>query len=250
MNSKIFIIAHKQFKCPAIKNYSPLLVGNKDFDIEGAYKDDIGENIADKNANYCELTGLYWIWKNYNGHEKYIGLVHYRRYFSSTDIFGNSAFFLKDKKIQNILSNNDCILPRPLKLNTTVAKNYYQNGDGRLKDLKTTERIIKKIYPNYLREYREVLNSKEASYCNMMIMSRKYFDDYCKWLFNVLFHVEMQTDLTGYSKSEKRIYGYLSEILLNVWVKKNNLQVRYMPVIFTEESDFKRFKSLIYKMLN
>ena len=84
----------------------------------------------------------------------------------------------------------------------------------------------------------------------MMIMSRKYFDDYCKWLFNVLFHVEMQTDLTGYSKSEKRIYGYLSEILLNVWVKKNNLQVRYMPVIFTEESDFKRFKSLIYKMLN
>lgn len=247
MNSKVFVVAHKKFNCPAIKNYSPLLVGNKDFNIKGAYRDNTGDNIANKNANYCELTGLYWIWKNYVGSEKWLGLVHYRRYFSTTSIFGNHIFFLNDKKIKKILSNKDCILPIPLKLNTTVAKNYYKNGDGKLKDLKTTEYVIKKLYPEYLEAFREVIEGNKASYCNMMIMSRKYFNSYCAWLFDILFQVERKTDLTNYSKSEKRIYGYLSEILLNVWVRKNKLRIQYMPVIFTEENSIKR---LAHKILN
>lgn len=244
-NSKIFVVSHKKFNCPPINNYSTILVGKKDFEMKNSYRDDEGTNIASKNSSFCELTGLYWIWKNYKGNEKWLGLVHYRRYFSNTSLFNDYRFFLNDKKISQIMSKKDCILPKPLAVKNTVAKNYYQNGEGKLKDLNTTGKVIKRLYPEYYSTYNKVLKDTKASYCNMMIMARKYFNEYCQWLFDILFQVEKETDITNYSKSEKRIYGYLSEILLNVWVKYKKLNVKYMPVVFTEESEMRRLKKAL-----
>ena len=86
--SKVWIVVatHKAFPMPTDKMYIPLHVGaegktNEDgtpLDL-GYQKDNTGDNISAKNANYCELTGLYWAWKNLKA--DYIGLVHYRRYF-------------------------------------------------------------------------------------------------------------------------------------------------------------------------
>ena len=84
---KVVIATHKKYKMPSDTMYIPLHVGAEGKKDEkgnildlGYQKDNIGENISELNANFCELTGLYWAWKNLN--YDYIGLVHYRRYFT------------------------------------------------------------------------------------------------------------------------------------------------------------------------
>lgn len=64
----------------------PIHVGkvlHPDVDL-GIQRDDTGDNISLKNSSYCELTGMYWAWKNLRGVDV-IGLCHYRRYF---DFYG------------------------------------------------------------------------------------------------------------------------------------------------------------------
>lgn len=58
---------------------------------------------------------------------------------------------------------------------------------------------------------------------NMFIMKKKYFNEYCEWLFDILEHVENSIDINNYSKQERRVFGYLSELLTDVWIDKNNI---------------------------
>ena len=69
---------------------------SKEKKLIGYQPDNIGDNISSKNPSFCELTGLYWAWKNLDN--EYLGLAHYRRHFKgskkSKDKFDNeiSAF--------------------------------------------------------------------------------------------------------------------------------------------------------------
>ncbi len=47
--------------------------------------DDSGENISEKNPQYCELTPQYWAWKNENF--DFAGFFHYRRYLSFDRVY-------------------------------------------------------------------------------------------------------------------------------------------------------------------
>ena len=89
----IIVAAHKRYTMPADSLYLPLQVGAEGKSDIGYRKDNEGENISEKNPYYCELTGLYWAWKNLEC--EYLGLAHYRRHFK-----GKSCLFLpKFKKI-------------------------------------------------------------------------------------------------------------------------------------------------------
>ena len=78
----VIVAAHKEYQMPTGEMYLPVYVGAAGKkSIEGYRRDDEGENISDLNPYFGELTGLYWAWKNLN--TDYLGLVHYRRHFSS-----------------------------------------------------------------------------------------------------------------------------------------------------------------------
>ena len=101
MESEIFIIAHKECELPEIEGYVPLAVGSVGKEFPDNYlRDDKGDNISRKNDSYCELTGLYWLWRNCC--KDYIGLVHYRRYFvkikKTVKFMGRYLIFYKKHK--------------------------------------------------------------------------------------------------------------------------------------------------------
>lgn len=227
---KIYVVSHKNFNLPAENLYVPIQVGFKeDLFGEKGLRDNTGDNIAAKNKNYCELTALYWIWKNAANVDR-IGICHYRRYFYKNVISKYQNDILKENDLKDIFKNYDIILPEKLNVIGDVEHFYYIQGEGRKKDIDNVKKIITQKYPAYISSLNKVLSGKSASYCNMMITSNKIFSEYCEWLFDILFELEKITDLTGYSEAEARIYGYLSEILLNVWVSKNNYRIKFLPV--------------------
>lgn len=93
---KLLVATHKSYIFPKADCYMPIHVGKRnsklDLDIQG---DDTGENISDKNSSFCELTALYWAWKNLDDY-KYIGLVHYRRYFSGKGLQLNGNYIASE----------------------------------------------------------------------------------------------------------------------------------------------------------
>lgn len=226
MNSEIYIVTHKQVELPKEKGYIPIVVGKNKVEYSYFVRDNTGDNITEKNPNYCELTALYWMWKNADKN-KNIGLCHYRRFFTDF-IFTKKPISIT--KAEKILKKYDVIVPQTwIRLDCTV-QNWFLEIEGKEKDLKNLRDIIQKKYADYLEVYDEVMNGNEAFYCNMFVMPYRLMDKYCEWLFDILFELEKITDLTGYTTAEARIYGFLSERLFNVWVKKNKLKIKYMPM--------------------
>ena len=81
LSISIYIATNKKTNFPLDIVYKPIQVGALATDELFAQLNDMtGESIADKNQYYCELTALYWVWKN-QPFDDIIGLCHYRRFF-------------------------------------------------------------------------------------------------------------------------------------------------------------------------
>ena len=114
--TNILVATHKRYKMPKYKIYLPIHVGKKGKESIGFKGDDTGKNISEKNPYFCELTGIYWAWKNLKS--DYVGLAHYRRHFKgnkkSKDKFEQ---VINEKEVMTLLKYNDIILPK--------KRNYY-----------------------------------------------------------------------------------------------------------------------------
>ena len=233
-NIKIIIAAHKDFVMPKDEMYIPLLVGadnNKEIQVEN--KDNTGDNISNKNAYFCELTGLYWAWKNLDA--DYIGLVHYRRHFS---INKNAAKNMEDKinkvltkkQASEILDKTDIILPCLRKYYIENLYSHYEHT-MHIEPLDKTGEIIAEKYPEYLEEFKRLHKRTSAHMFNMFIMKRDTLNEYCTWLFDILFELEKRVDASKYDKFHARFYGRISELLLDIWINKNKLTYEEIRVI-------------------
>ncbi len=238
---KIYVITHKEFEMPELDGvYIPLWVGAAGKTTPDRYlRDDTGDDqISKKNSHYCELTGQYWISKNDEA-EDYVGLCHYRRYFvtpmgkASNILTHKAGFFLTGKQIRKILSHYDLIRHNVTILKQKVGESF-ESAHGL--DLNLVRNIIKERYPDYLSAYDAVINGRQIHLLNMFITSKEHFNAYSAWLFDVLFALEEEIGLTD---ENKRIMGFLSERLLDVWVKKNHLRAKECLAINTERIDMK-----------
>lgn len=248
MTGMIYVVTHKKYDLDInLKNkgYALISVGKgKEENVDG-FKDDIGDNISDKNRNYCELTALYWIWRN-DKSSQYKGLCHYRRYITTKWLSNDIKNAIDSKMIEDILGKYDIILPQKQYFVRKAKDNYLRCGYQR--DLNNLREVIRDLYPEYLDTFDLVMNSNSSYLMNMMVASKNTFDSYCKWLFDILFQLEKITDLTNYSVQESRIYGYMSERLLTVWVIYNKLRVKEFPFINTEKEEnlVKRLSELFH----
>lgn len=227
----MYIAAHKVFDVPRIDDYIPIQVGASISEKKlGFIGDNTGDNISYKNRNYCELTALYWIWKNDISDE--VGLVHYRRYFSE-NIFSFGKV-IDSKKISKLLMEYDIIVPqRTIMLKKTVRENYAEKHY--ISDLMICQDIISAICPCYLDAFAKVLMSHQYYAFNMFIMKRQIFELYMNWLFPILDLVESRVNVEEYDSYNQRVFGFLAERLFNVWLQKNlNFRIKELPVYNTE----------------
>ena len=233
---KVIIATHKRYKMPESDMYIPIQVGKKTNNELGYQTDDVGENISSKNPYYCELTALYWGWKNLDA--DYMGLVHYRRYFSITRKIPKETekkmdCILKQQEIENILDNVDIILPQKRNYYIETLYSHYKNTMY-VEPLDETKKIIEEKYPEYLEEFDKLHRRTSGHMFNMFIMKKEVLNEYCTWIFDILFELEKRIDVTKYDSFHARFFGRVSELLLDVWINKNNLKYEEIKVISTE----------------
>lgn len=216
----MLVATHKNYKMPKNSNlYMPIFVGKELHpDVNHTFQgDNTGENISRKNPNYNELTAVYWAWRNLNVDA--IGLVHYRRYLSLSKI-KSLDMILNKNQIESLLNDNDIVLPQKRKYYIQTNYEHYIHAHH-VEPLALTRKIIQKDYPEYLDSYDNVMSRKSAHMFNMFIMKKEPFEEYCSWLFGILKKVEDNLDISDYNQYEARVYGFISERLLDVWIDRN-----------------------------
>lgn len=210
----IYVATHKKAEFPKEKIYKPIRVGSAlNSDDFGYQRDDIGENISNKNKSFCELTATYWIMKN--DKSDIVGLTHYRRYFFKKHKNNKLENVLSEKEIREILKEKDIIVPNSTFIIKHNAEKSWEKTHIK-KDYDECRKIIAEKYPDYVEAFEQFSKSRFLYICNMFIARKEIFDEYYKWLFDILFELEKRTDISNYDDYNKRLFGFMSERLFNV----------------------------------
>jgi len=211
MNIKIIVATNKNYPLMEDNRYFPIFVGATTSELELPYqRDDEGENISNKNRYYSELTGLYWAYKNLKA--DYIGLCHYHRYLDLRRV---------------MIEKHDVILPKKRQYYIETIYDQFKHAHGS-KGLDIAREIIDKDHHEYLNYFDKHMSKTSEHNCNMFIMKYDIFIDYCEFLFDILFKIERKIG------EVERLYGYISERLLDVYINKNNYKYKEVKVIETE----------------
>jgi len=198
---------------------------NDSWAVSNLIFDDTGDNISNKNKILNEMTSLYWVWKHYNeiGDPEYIGHNHYRRFFKKEDI--------EDYK------NYDIIISKPIfssdKYSLVWQYNYYHV----ISDLQKCSDILRKRNKDIGDSFVNYMNSSGTNYapCNMFVMKKNLFFEWCEFLFPVLFDLEKEINLDNRDNYQKRALCFLSERLFNFWCYNKKLNGFNIKEIEMEE---------------
>ena len=219
--------------------------------------DSSGENISHLNPHFCELTAMYWAWKNVDS--SYYGLFHYRRILDLSEkaqqirtdypiivsprSYNPERQGLTSENITKLLGQYDIILPQGYKNHYDLPCDEGLDNYGiyahyhYAKDLDRIIELIKSRHP----EMQAALESTLFTYppkwhiANVFIMRKDLYNEYCQWLFSLLFDLSKETDLSDYTPYQARIYGFLSERMFNIWLtyrkQRENLKILEAPML-------------------
>lgn len=236
---KIIVATHKKYWMPQSDCYLPLHVGkaNSPKDI-GFIGDNTGDNISQKNATFCELTGVYWMWKNIDA--DYLGIVHYRRHFVKHLTIGKHAkrkVILNKDEFLNILQNTDIILPKKRHYYIETNRQQYEHAHNP-NDISILEQILQEQHASYLPAFNYIMSKTSGHRFNMFVMKKSAFDKYCTWLFDILFELEQRIDISNYNEYNSRVFGFIGERLLDVWIEANKIKYTEQKVLFMEHMNW------------
>ena len=212
MDLTIYTLTHKHFTKPDDNMYVPLQVGTAINSPLGYLRDDTGDNISALNGYYSELTGLYWIWKNVHD-INYVGTCHYRRY-----LIDENEHIMNEKQYEQIFKEYELVTTKRVVLN-----NSYHYG----------------------------FSGNETYFGNMIVTSKELFDKYAEWLFTIFFEVQKRIDMeTDKDSYHRRVFGFISEFLLLVWVRVKNINVKECKVgMVGEKAETRELKAVLSSFL-
>ncbi len=208
---------------------------------ENLMGDNSGDNISQKNREYSECTGLYWFWKNYDyRHLEYVGAFQYRRQLILNELFAraindkekqvykcvhlnkNSDICtiagIEENRILEILEKYDYIIPYRTSLEkmgiNSIYEDYVKCIPGvHVSDILILEEIFARKYPEKIDKLMDYLKSPNKLMYQIFITKPELFNNYCEWLFDLLFAIDPFVDVSLYDVNGKRTMGYLAEIL-------------------------------------
>ena len=286
---KIFVGYHKPAFLLKNDTLKPILLGALQRDSEtkeffkDCFQDGYGDNISDKNSKYCELTGLYNIWKNpdfYTSNVDYIGFMHYRRILNFGGSFNKIRLSWYSNYMKRYINRNkiDLIVPKK-----SLIFSKWVESDNKLHKLGLSKKPITKItkesnismrehyeavhikedfdcmlegikslYPEIYKVAKNSVNLKEAYFFNMFIAKKEIFNDMMTFIFSVLdFISKERNEWTGKEYNhpyQNRVAGFISERLVSIYINylysKKSFNIKEKKMLMIEEKPNK----LIYKI--
>ena len=249
-------------------NYIPVGLGNENFSNEWL-RDNIGDNIANKNQFYSEYSFHYWLWKNMLekiSEDKWIGFSGYRRYWAnSNEICSDeiSKIVKKDnfknfvlKETNPLWSNYDIVLGEEISLGKKIklTKIIKNGGIGSLANNfqsylsnhinikfhfdvfhgnKILEKSITLLEPCERKDFNDFVLSKNSfNRGNIFICrSKNIIRKFYDSVIPWLERCEKKFGLNNNWGYNKRIYGFLGERYLPYWFTKYYKCINW-PVFF------------------
>lgn len=245
-NKLIGVVGYKPFTVPADPMYRGIQVG-QGVQIPGMLRGNTLDNNADKNDTYYELTAQYWIWKNSDDEIK--GLAHYRRILGGDgrkaklleSISTRRQKTLSGKENERLLQQYDVILSKMHNYVTEDALEHYQKNHVIGSSFDVIRQHVQESFPECVEPLDGVLHGKQSHLFNILIARKEILlDAYSEGRFTVLGYVEQNVDISGLSKSVRRIFGYLRELLLHVWIQANGLSRVDIFLLFLEHHNLPR----------
>lgn len=223
--------------------------------------DNTGDNISEKRNSFCELTVQYWAWKNVKA--DYYGLCHYRRYLSfASQIYSESKeernngcvsenyitkkvlekHGINENTMRKIIEDNDVLVCKAIRSSKNnydsmkMAKEYHN-----IDDMDMTIKIINKLYPEMKDIVREYMSSYDVRLYNCFIMKKDIFNNYCEWLFSILFELENSINMEYYGVQKYRTPGTIGERLFGIYclyLKKSiKVKLKELQLMFLENTE-------------